>query len=145
MSKYTLPKLVAPNLFGTRHWFCGRQFFHKLGRRGGLGVIQTHYIYCALFLLLLHRLHLRSSGIKSWQLKTLLNGAFPIVLFLRDHLNARFTNIMGFPSDSVKNLPAKQETQVQSLGWEDSLEKGMASLSYVLASRIPWREEPGGV
>ena len=37
MSKYTLPKLVAPKLFGTRDWFCGRQFFHTLGGRGGLG------------------------------------------------------------------------------------------------------------
>ena len=42
----------------------------------------------------------------------------------------------------VKNLPAKQETQVQSLGWEDSLEKGMATHSSILAWRIPWTEEP---
>ena len=44
----------------------------------------------------------------------------------------------------VKNLPAMQETQVPSLGWKDSLEKGMATYSSVLAWRIPWREEPGG-
>ena len=44
----------------------------------------------------------------------------------------------------VKNLPATQETQVQSLGWEDPLEKGMATRSSVLAWRIPWTEEPGG-
>ena len=43
----------------------------------------------------------------------------------------------------VKNLPAMQETQVQSLGWEDSLEKGMAIHSSILAWRIPWTEEPG--
>ena len=43
----------------------------------------------------------------------------------------------------VKNLPAMQETQVQSLGWEDPLEKGMAIHSSVLAQRIPWTEEPG--
>ena len=43
----------------------------------------------------------------------------------------------------VKNLPAMQETQVQPLGWEDSLEKGMATQSSVLAWRIPWTEEPG--
>ena len=36
---------------------------------------------------------------------------------------------LGFPSGLVKNLPAMQETQVQSLGWEDPLEKGMATLS----------------
>ena len=38
-----------------------------------------------------------------------------------------------------------QETWVQSLGWEDSLEKGMATHSSILAYRIPWTEEPGGL
>ena len=45
----------------------------------------------------------------------------------------------------AKNLPTKQETQVQSLGWEDPPEKGMATLSSILAWRIPWIEEPGGL
>ena len=44
----------------------------------------------------------------------------------------------------VKNLPAMQETCVQSLGQEDPLEKGMATYSSILACRIPWTEEPGG-
>ena len=43
----------------------------------------------------------------------------------------------------VKNLPAKQETQVQSLGQEDSLEKEMVTHSSILAWSIPWTEEPG--
>ena len=43
----------------------------------------------------------------------------------------------------VKNLPAMQETQVQALGWEDPLEKGMATHSSILAWRIPWTEDPG--
>ena len=43
----------------------------------------------------------------------------------------------------VKNLPAMQETWVRSLGWEDPLEKGMATHSRILAWRIPWREESG--
>ena len=47
-------------------------------------------------------------------------------------------------SQIVKNLPAMQETQVQSLGWEDTLEKGMATHSSILAWKIPWTEEPGG-
>ena len=42
----------------------------------------------------------------------------------------------------VKNLPAVQKTQVQSLGQEDPLEKGMAPHSSILAWRIPWTEEP---
>ena len=43
----------------------------------------------------------------------------------------------------VKNLPAMQETQVQSLGREDPLEKGRATHSSILAWEIPWTEEPG--
>ena len=43
----------------------------------------------------------------------------------------------------LKRLPGMQETRVQSLGWEDSLEKEMATHSSTLAWRIPWREEPG--
>ena len=43
----------------------------------------------------------------------------------------------------VKNLPAMQETQVRSLGLEDPLEKGSATLSSILTWRIPWTEEPG--
>ena len=45
----------------------------------------------------------------------------------------------------AKNPPAVWETRVQSLGWEDSLEKGMATHSSILAWRIPWTEEPGGL
>ena len=45
----------------------------------------------------------------------------------------------------VKNLPAMQETSVLSLGWEDSLEKGVATHASILAWRIPRTEEPGGV
>ena len=56
---------------------------------------------------------------------------------------------MSFPSGSaVKNLPAMQEIQempFQSLGQEDPLEEGMVSHSNILAWRIPWTEEPGGL
>ena len=45
----------------------------------------------------------------------------------------------------AKNLPAMQETQVQSLGWEDPLEKGMTTHSSILAWRIPWTEELSGL
>ena len=47
-------------------------------------------------------------------------------------------------AQTVKNLPAIQETQVHSLGQEGPLEKGMATHSTILAWRIPWPEEPGG-
>ena len=45
----------------------------------------------------------------------------------------------------IKHLPAMQETQVRSLGWEDPLEKEMATHSSILDWRIPWTEEPGGL
>ena len=44
-----------------------------------------------------------------------------------------------------KNLPAMWETWVRSLGWKDPLEMGMATHSSILAWRIPWTEEPGGL
>ena len=53
---------------------------------------------------------------------------------------------MGFPgSQMLKNLPVMQETWVQSLGWEHPLVKGMTTHSSVLAWKIPWTEEPGGL
>ena len=48
-------------------------------------------------------------------------------------------------AQTVKNLPALQETQVQSLGQDDPMEKGMATHASILAWRIPWTEEPGGL
>ena len=48
-------------------------------------------------------------------------------------------------AQTVKRLPAMRETQVQSLGQEDPLEKGMATHYSILAWRVPWMEEPGGL
>ena len=48
-------------------------------------------------------------------------------------------------AQTVKNLPEIQESSVRSLGGEDSLEKGMATHLNILAWRIPWSEEPGGL
>ena len=48
-------------------------------------------------------------------------------------------------AQTVKNLPAMQEIKVQSLDWEDPLEKGMATHSSILTWIIPWTEEPGGL
>ena len=48
-------------------------------------------------------------------------------------------------AQTIKNPPTMQETQVQSLGWEDPLEKGMAIHTSILIWRIPWTEEPGGL
>jgi len=45
----------------------------------------------------------------------------------------------------VKNPPAMWEIQVQTLGWEDALKKGMTIHSSILAWRVPWTEKPGGI
>ena len=53
---------------------------------------------------------------------------------------------LGFPGGSdVKNSPAMQETRVQSLGWDNPLEKGMATHSSIFAWKISWTKEPGGL
>ena len=51
----------------------------------------------------------------------------------------------GIVAQMIKSPPAIQETQVQSLGWEDPLEEGMAIHSSILAWEIPWTEETGGL
>ena len=53
------------------------------------------------------------------------------------------SSLAALAAQMVKNLPAMQETQVQSLGWGHTLEKGMATHSSTLAWKIPWTEEPG--
>ena len=55
------------------------------------------------------------------------------------------TVLASLVAQMVKNLLAMQETQVQSLGWEDPLEKGMATHSSILAWIIPWTEKLGGL
>ena len=55
-------------------------------------------------------------------------------------------SILSFPvAQTGKNLPATQETQVRSLGWEDPVETGMTTHSSILAWSSPWTEEPGGL
>ena len=66
---------------------------------------------------------------------------------LKFHDLKKFSSNLGkiLVAQMVKNLPAIQETQAQSLGLEDALEKGMATHSSILAWRMPWSEEPGGL
>ena len=67
--------------------------------------------------------------------------------------NGHCGTLKGSPGDpktslvaqTVKNLLPMQETQVQSLGWEDLMEKGMTTHSSILAWKIPWTEKPGGL
>ena len=66
------------------------------------------------------------------------------ILFYRCYL-ALFTSTSSLVAQTVKRLPTMWETWVGSLGWEDPLEKEMATHSSILAWRIPWTEEPGGL
>ena len=65
---------------------------------------------------------------------------FNVVLVFKWHLSQPRTSLVA---QTVKNLPAMQETLVRPLGWEDPLENGMATHSSVLTWKIPWTEEPG--
>ena len=69
-----------------------------------------------------------------------------IILCLWKHRTQYLKSVKDYPTaQMVKNLPAMQKTQVQSLGQEDPLEKETATQSSILAWRIPWTEEPGGL
>ena len=70
------------------------------------------------------------------------NFIMQYLIHLKEYINLKY---MGFlMAQMVKNLPAMWETWVRSLGWENPLEKGMATHSSILARQIPWTEEPGG-
>ena len=56
-----------------------------------------------------------------------------------------FDKTFGLVAEMIRRLPTMQETRVQFLGWEDLLEKEMATHPSILAWRIPWTEEPGGL
>ena len=74
-------------------------------------------------------------------------GLFGFYHSMEEHRRAfRTADSKGFPGGSAVDSPlATQETQGQSLGREDPLEEGMATHSSILAWRIPWTEEPGGL
>ena len=73
-----------------------------------------------------------------------MNKVIPIVI---NHANSMYLwyDVASLVGQTVKNLPVMQETKIQSLGWKDPLEKEMATHSSILAWRIPWTEEPGGL
>ena len=101
-------------------------------------------------------------GVRLWLpaaagLPWLMDGALPVsslcppslcpnCLFFFFKFYKDIRHIRGFPGSSAgKNPPTMWETWVQSLGWEDLLEKEMATSSSILAWRIPWTEEPDGL
>ena len=79
--------------------------------------------------------------LQTGELSRLIKGAQ-----LANEKQVRFESWQPSPGGSViKNLSAVQETGARSLGWEDPLERGMETHSSILAWRISWTEEPGGL
>ena len=76
--------------------------------------------------------------------RLVLRNFFPLPLYPQD-TSQFLQGLASLVAQRRKHLPTMQETQVWALGWEDSLEKGMATHSSILAWRIPWTEEPGGL
>ena len=68
-----------------------------------------------------------------------------VVIFIARNLDTFRRFGASLVAQLVKNLPAVQETRVRSLGWEDPLEKEMATHSSILAWKISWTEGPGGL
>ena len=66
-----------------------------------------------------------------------------VVIYIYQSIYQSITLWASLAAQMVKNVPAMGETWVQSLGWEDPLEEGMATRSSILAWRIPWTVEPG--
>ena len=81
---------------------------------------------------------------KKKEIVSLLKIHYQTYTLIRNYIHFLICIILGFSGDSDgKELPAMWETWVQSLGWEDPLEKRTATHSSILAWRIPWTEEPG--
>ena len=82
-----------------------------------------------------------------------MSSVLALVLFFGAQLGQTATVILllirfygaSLVAQMVKSLPTMWEVQVQSLGWDDPLEKGMATHSSILSWRIPWTEEHGGL
>ena len=66
-----------------------------------------------------------------------------VVIYIYQSIYQSITLWASLAAQMVKNVPAMGESWVQSLGWEDPLEEGMATRSSILAWRIPWTVEPG--
>ena len=75
-------------------------------------------------------------------MEIMLTSIFGKTECIKHPITGVYTCMKPLVAQTVKNLLAMQESQVPSLGWEDSLEKGMASHSSILAWKIPWTEEP---
>ena len=78
-------------------------------------------------------------------MEIMLTSIFRKTECIKHPITGVYTCMKPLVAQTVKNLPAMQESQVLSLGWEDSLEKGMASHSSILAWKILWTEKPGGL
>ena len=101
--------------------------------------------YCSAYYFLLQGIFLpQGSNLYLLHLLHWHADSLPLEPSRKPQVSYTYTHIGGIPGGSVvKNPPARQETRVQSLGWEDPLEKEMVTQSSILAWEILWTEEPG--
>ena len=81
--------------------------------------------------------------LKQFGVLTAESNQIPSILNTSIYGERALVNPLSLVAQTVKRLPKMRETWVQSLGWEDPLEKKMATHSSILAWKIPWTEEPG--
>ena len=122
-----LPSLKHQLVLWLWVWYLNCLILSFLFYKMGIKVVPTHK-------------HHKSMSICLLNIRILFDLYLSLFNLYWDFLEEKGTSLVA---QSVKNPPAIQETQVQSLGWEDPLEKGMATHSSILPWRIPWTEEPG--
>ena len=130
-------RATEDEMVGWRHWLNGHEFEQTPGDGEGLGSLAC-YSPCG------HKELDRTERLNNNNLSS--NHIILWVFFLSPEIAFRVLFISIWVSlvvQTVKNLPAIQETWVQSLGQEDPLEEGMATHSSILAWRIPWTEDTG--
>ena len=116
--------------------------------KGLVGLHRTVQLRVYYILLNVYKIHLQSLSLHvNTTLKSWIHNKMPLLknYILLDIVSflVLIESVVGFPGGSIiKNLPAMQETRIQSLDWKDPLEKEMATHSGILVWEIPWTEEP---
>ena len=137
---YTVPSDVTNLIFFCFFFFSfGVSLFAKTSK---------HFMFSYFFFLIQNVVYCKCFSFSNIFQKPLyqLIKVFPILFYSSIFLlHCMYITGASLLAQRIKHLPAMQEIRVQSLGWEDPLEKEMATHSSILAWRIPWTEEPGGL
>ena len=105
----------------------------------------VHFILCVFYHNFIYFFKLNHLSLYYWVVEFFIWIWYHIYPYQMYNLQLPSPILCSLVAQRIKHLPAMQETRVRSLGWEDPLEKEMATHSSILAWRIPWTEEPGGL